>query len=299
MLKYVNSRMGIRVALKVSCFLIIMIAAGVGYVYRVQTDIIYGQMIEEGRILSMVGAKSVAAVMEEAVDNKVISIDALFDKQYEIISGFSPPKYHTKYDAYLDRAILKLQDEFLENPTVLYAMALDVNGYVPTHNSRYQQPISGDENKDFVGNRTKRIFTDEYSIKAARSQEKGLVQHDNHKNDVVVDISSPIFVKSRHWGCFKIGLTPASMLTLKKPLLKALTIGGVVFLIFSVLVIFLIVNRSLKPLVTFSKMASDLADGDVDQKIIFKRKDEIGKVAEALERLRISLKAAIERLMRR
>ena len=44
---------------------------------------------------------------------------------------------------------------------------------------------------------------------------------------------------------------------------------------------------------------SDLADGDVDQKILFKRKDEIGKVAEALERLRISLKAAIERLMRK
>ncbi|MFZ5573002.1 MAG: HAMP domain-containing protein [Thermodesulfobacteriota bacterium] len=300
MMKWVSNRLGIRVALLVIVFLSVMVAGGIGYLYRLQSGFLHQQMIGEGKTLSMIGANSIAMTIEEAVDNNLLSIEDVFDRQYEIIPGFSPPKYHTRYDAYLDKTILKFQDEFLENPAVLYAVAMDVNGYIPTHNTRHRQPVADDGRNGPPADRTKHIFADDHSARAAKNQTKGFVQtFRNELGQTVLDISSPIFVKGKHWGCFKVGMTSAATAIGGTAILRSLVIGGLIFLVFSGTVIALIVNRSLKPLVVFSKMAADLADGDVDQKIVFNRKDEIGKVAEALERLRISLKAAIDRLMRR
>lgn len=114
-------------------------------------------------------AKLISIVPEEAVDNGVFTVKDVFDTKYEIIAGFEPKKYHTKYYSYLDKAILSIQDEFLKDESVVFAVAVavDVNGYLPTHNTRYQQPITGDQQKDLVGKRTKRIFNDPNGLKAA------------------------------------------------------------------------------------------------------------------------------------
>jgi methyl-accepting chemotaxis protein len=300
MLDVFTNRLGGRVALFVNIFLAFMVLVGIGYVHARLSASIDEQLVEKGKILSVVGAESVSRIMEEALDNSALSLTDVFDVQYKEIPGTNPPKYHTRYDAYLDKAILKLQDEFLEDASVLYAVSIDINGYLPTHNTRYQQPLTGDEIKDLSGNRTKRIYRDDAAARAAVNRNKGFVQtYEDEVGQIIVEVSSPIFVKGRHWGGFRMGLKPLVTSDSKMDLLKSLVLGGIVFLLFSGGAIFYIVNRSLKPLVEFSKMATDLADGDVDQVIEFDRKDEIGKVAEALERLRISLQAAIERLMRR
>lgn len=300
MLDIVNKRLGGRVALLVNTFLAVMIVAGTGYVYAMLAQNIDAQFVSKGQILSAVGAQSVARIIEEGIDNGALTPDRVFNMTYDPIPGTRPIQYRSSFDAYLDRAILTLQDEFLGDPSVLYAVSLDVNGYLPTHNSRYRQPSTGNGAADRFGNLAKRIFKDVWSAQAAENLSKGFVQsYTGDTGEPVIDVSSPIYVKGRHWGFFRIGLAPAASGAAKQRMLMSLAASGLVFLFFSGGVIFYIVNRSMKPLVEFSRIAVDLADGDVDQKITVDRQDEIGRVAEALERLRISLKAAIERLMRR
>jgi len=164
-------KISVKVAVMVNLVLLVVIAAGSFYIINQQGESLEQQLLERGKIESLVGAKQISRVMEEAIDNGVFGVKDAFDTNYVAIPGFTPEKYHTKYDSYLDKAILSLQDEFLKDESVVYAVAVDTNGYLPTHNTRYQQPITGDQKKDLVGNRTKRIFNDPVGLKAAQNTE--------------------------------------------------------------------------------------------------------------------------------
>jgi len=110
------------------------------------------------------------------------------------------------------------------------------------------------------------------------------------------DISTPISVKGKHWGGFRIGYSLNKTEQAKQELQNKLIgiMGGI--LIISLLIIYFVVGRALKPLAYFTQRASELADGKVEEKIKVKGNDEIAQLADVLERLRISLKAAMTRL---
>ncbi|PLX86225.1 MAG: HAMP domain-containing protein [Desulfuromonas sp.] len=294
------NRIGIKVAAKVNLVLLLVIAAGSFYVIKQQSASLEEQLLERGKIESIVGAKLVGKVIEEAVDNGVFSINDAFDTDYVEIPGFDPPKYHTRYDFYLDKAILALEDEFLKDESVVFAVTVDTNGYLPTHNTRYQNPITGDQQKDLVGNRTKRIFNDPVGIKAARNEKEAFKQtYYRDTGEIMWDISSPIYVKGKHWGGFRIGFSLEKTLAAQAKLQTTLIIIMGIILLISLLLVSLIVNQSMRPLEELTEIASDLADGRVDEKIEITSNDEIGRLADVLERLRVSLKVAMDRLKRR
>ena len=293
-------KLSVKVAVMVNVVLLVVIAAGAFYIVRQQGASLEAQLLERGKIESIVGAKQIGRVLEEAIDNGVLTVNDVFDTDYELIPGFEPKKYHTKYDVYLDKAILALQDEFLKDESVVFAVAVDTNGYLPTHNTRYQQPITGDQEKDLVGNRTKRIFNDPIGLKAAENQEMAFQQvYQRDTGEVMWDISSPIFVKGKHWGGFRIGFSLEKTMAAKRELANTLIMimGGI--LLISFLMVFVVVNGSLRPLTHFTERASELADGKVEQKIEHEGRDEIAQLADVLERLRVSLKAAMDRLSRK
>jgi len=75
--------------------------------------------------------------------------------------GFSPPKFHTAYDALVERPLQVAFDRILElEPRLTFALILDLNSYAPSHNSRYTQDWTGRPEADLAGNRVKRFFTD-------------------------------------------------------------------------------------------------------------------------------------------
>ena len=294
------NKVGMKVAIKVNLLLLVVVAAGSFYIIQQQKRSLEDQLLERGRIESLIGAKMVGRVLDEAIDNGVFSVKDAFDTDYVQIPGFNPPKYHTKYDSYLDKAILGVEDEFLKDQSVVFAVAVDRNGYLPTHNTRFQQPITGDAEKDLVGNRTKRIFNDPVGIAAAHNTKEAFQQvYHRDTGEVMWDISSPIVVKGKHWGGFRIGFSLAKTRAAQARLqLTLLAIMGVLLAI-SIIAVFVVVSQSLKPLENFTRIASELADGKVDQKIVATSNDEIGRLADVLERLRVSLKVAMERLSRK
>ncbi len=293
-------RVGTKVAITVNLVLLIVIAAGSYYIINQQSQSLEDQLLERGKIESIVGAKLIGKVIEEAIDNGVFSVEDAFDTNYVEIPGFEPPKYHTRYDSYLDKSILAMEDEFLKDDSVVFAVAVDTNGYLPTHNTRYQKAITGDQKKDLVGNRTKRIFNDPVGLKAAQNTEPAYLQIYNRDTGVVMwDISSPIYVKGKHWGGFRIGFSLEKTVAAQEKLqLTLMEIMGAI-LVISLLSVFVVVNYSMQPLKELTEKALALAKGQVDQEIVSESDDEIGHLAKVLERLRISIKVAMDRLSRK
>lgn len=296
MANLITGKMGVKVSVKVNLVILVVMLAGTYVLLAKQSQSLEAELLNRGKIQSIVGAKIIGRVLEEAVDNGVFSVTDAFDTNYEVIGNFDPPKYHTKYDVYLDKAILDVLDEFLLDTSIIFAVAVDKNGYLPTHNTRYQKPITGDQEKDKMGNRTKRVFNDPVGLNAARNEEKGYLQIYKRDTGVTMwDVSSPIYVKGKHWGGFRIGLSLEAIDKAKKELMVTLISIMAAILFISILLTFIMINASLKSVKNISKLASELATGrQLDMEIEINSNDEVGELQAALERLRLSMLIALK-----
>lgn len=294
------NKISYKVTAYVNVLLLIVMAAGGWFIVDKQGQSLEQQLLKRGRTEAILGASITGRILEEAIDNGVFSVKDAFDTEYEEIPGFVPAKYHTKYDFYLDKSLLSIEDEFLKDDSVVFAIAVDRNGYLPTHNTRYQQPITGDVDKDRVGNRTKRMFNDPVGSNAAKNTEEGFLQiYKRDTGETMWDIAAPIMVKGKHWGGFRIGFSLIKMNQQKAELQQTLIVALILILAVSILAVIFTVGKALDPLEKLTKAASDLADGKIEEPIQITSSDEIGKLADALERLRVSLNAAMDRLRKK
>jgi hypothetical protein len=173
-------------------------------------DLVEETLLDQAKDLVQTAAAEMARVLTEAVDSGKFTVAEIFDENYQLIPNTKPQKYHTRYDQYLDEMIQAYEDSLLTDTNVTFAVLVDRNGYLPTHNSRYCQPLTGDFEKDKVGNRTKRLFNDKVGLTAARyegNDRKGYLQqvYERDTGEKMWDISAPVLVKGRHWGAFRIG----------------------------------------------------------------------------------------------
>jgi len=157
--------------------------------------------------VAMAAAKAVGEAFEQAVASGRITLDALFDERYVPIANTKPQKFNTRFDSLTDELLPAIQEPILEqHAAVVYAGAVDRKGYFPTHNRRFSQPLTGDFDKDMVGNRTKRIFDDPVGKRCGDHEMEYLVQtYRRDTGEVMHDVSAPIYVQGRHWGGFRIG----------------------------------------------------------------------------------------------
>ncbi|MDX9993793.1 MAG: methyl-accepting chemotaxis protein [Rhodocyclaceae bacterium] len=152
-------------------------------------------------------AAEIGRLLEVAIDRGELKLDDVFDTNYVPMPNTKPQKFHTRYDSLADKLLPPVQEPLLDRyKEVAYAIACDKNGYVPTHNKRFTQPLTGDESRDMIGNRTKRIFADPVGKRCGEHEAPFLLQtYRRDTGEIMHDISSPIYVKGRHWGGFRIG----------------------------------------------------------------------------------------------
>ena len=152
-------------------------------------------------------AKDIGAALEQAIRSGSVSEADLFDEKYQAIPNTRPPKYHTRFDSLTDQILTPLQEPMLDrHKELVYAIGCDRNGYVPTHNRRFSQALTGDEKVDFVNNRTKRIFSDPVGKRCGSHNLPFLIQtYRRDTGEIMHDISAPVFVNGRQWGGFRIG----------------------------------------------------------------------------------------------
>ncbi len=152
-------------------------------------------------------ALKLSRALSDAVDRGQVAFDDLFDENYIPIPNTRPQKFHTKFDGFCDKLLPPIQEPVLDgNKEVAYSIACDRRGYVPTHNNRFCQPLTGDEAKDVAGNRTKRLFTDPVGKRCGDHELPFLLQtYRRDTGEIMHDISAPVYVKGRHWGGVRIG----------------------------------------------------------------------------------------------
>jgi methyl-accepting chemotaxis protein len=157
--------------------------------------------------LARQASEQIQAVFEQAIRDGRISQADLFDRNYRPIERTDPLKYETAYDRLADKLLRPIQEPILkQHKAIVYAIATDPNGYVPTHNERFSKPLSGDYAQDLVNNRTKRIFDDRTGARCGSHTKKVLLQtYKRDTGEVMHDLSVPIMVDGRHWGGFRIG----------------------------------------------------------------------------------------------
>lgn len=154
-------------------------------------------------------ADQLQALMESALRKGELSVEQLFDTGYRPVPGTQPVKYRTRFDDFCDRHLPSIQEPLLETHGLAYAICIDRNGYVPTHNLAVSQPPTGDLEHDLRFSRSKRIFDDPTGRRCGSHREPLLLQtYKRDTGEIMHDLSVPLVIAGRHWGGFRLGYRP-------------------------------------------------------------------------------------------
>lgn len=117
----------------------------------------------------------------------------------------------TRFTEFTDRVLPAIQEPLLAfDERVAFCAAIDLRGYIPTHNLKFSQPQGDDPVWNAAHSRNRRIFDDRTGLGAGSHTKPFLLQ--TYRRDMgggqfvmMKDASAPIFVNGRHWGGFRMG----------------------------------------------------------------------------------------------
>lgn len=309
-------KLSVRLSLAIIIVMVLVLGLFTVYLVRDRSRQLHESIMHKGISAAQTGATVMGKMFDTIIDNDFFTLAEVFDSTLvpidlpeKIIRGYGDiseeqrsaiQKYHyaTGLDSYLDNAICEIQDQFLTDPQVMYAVLLDVRGYLPSHNYTYSQKLNGEYEHDLNQSRTKRIFQDNVAVQAARNQEKACLRQIYHRDtgEVMWDFSSPVLVKGKHWGVFRVGFsledTRKAIASLEW---KIIFMMGVL-LIALVLVVGRITTVMMRPLGQLNTGVQQVARGDLSyqQKVI--SNDEVGDLARAFNTMVGDLKKYIKNL---
>ncbi|MDA8235429.1 MAG: methyl-accepting chemotaxis protein [Clostridia bacterium] len=257
-----------------------------------QSEALRNALTARGIILAQTGATFVSKVLSDAVKHGVLTQEEIFDKNYIPIPNTNPQKYNTKYDAYTDDNLREVIDSFLKDKVIVYATAVDTNGYLPTHNSIFSQVGKG-----LNFDRSKRIFDDLVANAANRNQKPYLFQQYNRDTgEIMWDISSPIYVDGRRWGTFRIGFSIEETEKQIAALVQQELLAGLVFTLALILLAVYISNRISNPVKLLVEEANRVAEGDLSlSELPTGSRDEVGRLLHSFGRMVIKLRDLVEK----
>lgn len=143
----------------------------------------------------------------------------LFDHDYKRTNpDQQPAKYNTTYVNAFDTRLQSLFDGFVaKHHEFIYAVLVDINGYIGTHHKAASTPISGNFDIDLIKSRNRRIFFDTNAEKrrATHTQPFLLQTYIRDTGEILSELSIPVYIDGKHWGAFIIGFDPHVLLTEK------------------------------------------------------------------------------------
>lgn len=157
-----------------------------------------------------------AAQVELALNELASRGADLFDKNYVRTNPDQlPEKYDTSYTNAYEQIIRPIFDKVTaDNPMLAMACAFDVNGYLPAHNSKISQPMTGNFEKDNALSRHRRLYnaTRAERRRAEQTSPFLLLTFIRDTGEIMNSISIPMYVNGQHWGNFCTGFAPDALL---------------------------------------------------------------------------------------
>ena len=156
-------------------------------------------------------AAKISELFEAAIARGELGEAQAFDRDYKPVPGSNPAQFTTGFVGFTDRHVQPLIDGVLGlDPRVVFAAAVDDNGYLPTHNSKFSQAQGPDPVWNAANCRNRRMFNDRVGLGVGRNRRPFFLQA--YRRDMgggkfilMKDVSAPITVRGRHWGGLRIG----------------------------------------------------------------------------------------------
>ena len=159
-------------------------------------------------------ADQIAQAFLAEVKQGNVTLQDLFDHNYQLFPDSNPKQYKVKYLATADKVL----PHFLESVVNDHARAVscaasDINGYLPTHLKIYSHPQRpNDPAWNLAHCRNRIILNDRVGLSAAKNTQPFLLQ--TYRRDLgeqgfvlLKDISAPIYIEGKHWGGFRINIS--------------------------------------------------------------------------------------------
>ncbi len=152
----------------------------------------------------------VEAAFEAEIEAGRARVGDFFDHDYKPMPGTNPEQLTTTYTEITDRILPAIQEPVAQSDErIVFCAAVDVNGYLPTHNAKFSKPQGDDPVWNAANSRNRRIFDDKVGLRAGKNEQPFLMQ--SYRRDmgggqfaIMKDLSVPIFIKGRHWGGLRL-----------------------------------------------------------------------------------------------
>ena len=154
-------------------------------------------------------ANRISTLFEDAIKERKISLDELFDNNYIPIPGTNPLQHKTRFLEFTESILPNVQEPLLaSDKRLVFCAAVDRNGYLPVHNKIYSQAQRAGELLWNTANcRNRRIFDDRAGLSAGRVVRPYIIQNYprqmGDRIDMMWEIGAPIRVFGKQWGGFR------------------------------------------------------------------------------------------------
>lgn len=297
-----------KLSFRLSFFLVILLGTIVsiftGYLVNDRSKQLKDMMLQKGIAAAQTGAKVMSEILDNVVEHDIYSLNDLFNDSLSPIpfpdsillkykkagindaqiSNIQKYHYKTGLDLLLDTLVVAIQDEFFKDPEVEFAVLCDNQGYTPAHNTVYNFPLTGNYEEDNLKSRSKRIY---YDGNAAQNDTAAYILEVYHRDtgEEMWKMSSPVFVKGKHWGTFRIGFSMRKTEEAINSLRKRLILMMSALLLITVVLLNRVTAFMMKPLDNLHQGVARLSKGDLSYKIRLQSKDEIGDLAKAFNKM--------------
>jgi methyl-accepting chemotaxis protein len=168
-----------------------------------QFDAEHAPLIERAKA----AVAEIQSLIEGEISAKRLSLNEVFDTEYQPIAGSDPAQVTTRYLSRFDQILPSVLERNLRlDERMVYCITADRNGYVPVHNAKVSQPQrKGEPIWNAANCRNRRIFDDRAGLLAGRNTKPHQIQTYNRDmgGGVMVqmkEINVPITIGGRHWG---------------------------------------------------------------------------------------------------
>lgn len=154
--------------------------------------------------------EDIQLLTETALANGEVTLDQLFDVDYQEIKGSNPARYTTSLNDWAKKAWTPFFDKAnASSSSILASICTDMNGYMPAHATKYSQEPTGDLAKDTESCRSGRKILDAIDLRAKKSDAPYIMGAYRHEGDgleynVIRMIYIPLTINGRRWGNFEV-----------------------------------------------------------------------------------------------
>ena len=161
--------------------------------------------------------RELVQMLETAIAEGEIGLDAVFDFNYVPMPGTNPTQYSTRFCDFADARVRPILDRLMASDARHIGCVMsDINGYLPTHISERSQPQSDDPAWNAKHCRNRRNFIDDATQRAIDSDKEAMLV--TYRMILggggylpVKNVFVPLYISGRRWGNFELAYRDEAM----------------------------------------------------------------------------------------